>query len=146
MGGQQKYLCRKVQDGEIDSEDLLVSQEKLTLLRQAPDIFKNAVAKGWMSYPAQIESDSDDDVSSWLGRYDCERAYEYRQDGLTYREIGKLMGCGIARVVHILNRGEEIVLQRKIDKIGIEPIDLPDQETISKHTTSKRPTTKAKSK
>lgn len=134
MGGQQKYLCRKVQEGEIDNDDILVSQEKLTLLRQAPDIFKNAVAKGWMSYPAQIESDSDDNVSSWLGRYDCERAYEYRQDGLTYKEIGKLMGCGIARVVHILNRGEEIVLQRKIDKIGIEPIDLPSKSTVKKHS------------
>ena len=138
MGGQQKYLCRKVQDGEIDNDDILVSQQKLTLLRQAPDIFKNAVAKGWMSYPAQTELDSDEDVSSWLGRYDCERAYEYRQDGLTYREIGKLMGCGIARVVHILNRGEEIVLQRKIDSIGIKPIDLPSKSTVKKHSTKSK--------
>lgn len=117
MGGTQKYLCRKVQEGEIEDDDLLESQAKLSLLREAPKLVLDAVARGWIKYPDKIEGlDDDDDVSRWIGLYDCERAYRKRQEGLTYREIGKLMGCGIARVVHILNRGEEIVLQRKLSE------------------------------
>ena len=98
MGGTQKYLCRKVQEGEIENDDLLESQAKLTLLKQAPQLVLDAVARGWLKYPDKIEGlDDDEDVSRWIGLYDCERAYRKRQEGLTYREIGKLMGCGIAR-------------------------------------------------
>jgi hypothetical protein len=142
MGGTQKYLCRKVQEGEIENDDLLESQAKLTLLREAPKLVLDAIAKGWMTYPDKIEGqDDDDDTSQWIGKYDCERAYYQRQKGLTYREIGKLMGCGIARVVHILNRGEEIVLQRKLNE-RVNVISIPSKETVNKLI----PKSKSKSK
>jgi hypothetical protein len=48
MGGTQKYLCRKVQKGEIENDDLLESQAKLTLLKQAPQLVLDAVARGWL--------------------------------------------------------------------------------------------------
>ena len=142
MGGTQKYLCRKVQEGEIEDDDLLESQAKLTLLKQAPQLVLDAVARGWLKYPDKIEGlDDDEDVSRWIGLYDCERAYRKRQEGLTYREIGKLMGCGIARVVHILNRGEEIVLQRKLNE-RVNTISIPSKETVDKLI----PKSKSKSK
>ena len=132
MGGTQKYLCRKVQEGEIEDDDLLESQAKLTLLKQAPQLVLDAVSRGWLKYPDKIEGlDDDEDVSRWIGLYDCERAYRKRQEGLTYREIGKLMGCGIARVVHILNRGEEIVLQRKLSE-HVNTISIPTKGTVNK--------------
>lgn len=138
MGGTQKYLCRKVQEGEIEDDDLLESQAKLSLLREAPKLVLSAIAKGWMTYPAKIEGpDDDDDTTRWIGQYDCERAYQNRLDGMTYREIGQLMGCGIARVVHILNRGEEIVLQRKLNSC-VTTVSVPSKETVSKHITKSK--------
>jgi hypothetical protein len=54
---------------------------------------------------------------------------------MTYREIGKLLCVGIGRVTDILRRGEEIAVQRKLDAIGVKPIDLPKKSTVKKHTT-----------
>ena len=139
---KDKYLTRKVQDGEIEDDDILVSQEKLSLLRQAPAIFSNAIAKGWIKYPDKIQNTDEEDVSKWLSKYDCERAYLKRQEGMTYRDIGKLMGCSIARVVHILNRGEEIVLNRKLSTLHVTPVAIPSKATVRKHIK----TSKAKSK
>ena len=139
MGGIQKYLSRKVQDGEITKDDLLESQKKLSLLNQAPKLVLSAIAKGWMSYPAKLETQpEDEEVSKWIGNYDCERAYRNRQSGMTYREIGKLMGCGMARVVHILTRGEEMILQRKLDSIGHTVVSIPSKDTVSKHITNSK--------
>ncbi len=95
-----------------------------------------------LKYPDKIEGlDDDEDVSRWIGLYDCEKAYRKRQEGLTYREIGKLMGCGISRVVHILNRGEEIALQRKLNE-RVNTISIPSKETVNKLI----PKSKSKSK
>ncbi len=63
MGGTQKYLCRKVQEGEIEDDDLLESQAKLTLLREAPKLVLDAVARGWIKYPDKIEGLDDDEES-----------------------------------------------------------------------------------
>ena len=139
MGGVQKYLTRQVQEGEITKDDLLESQKKLSLLNQAPKLVLSAIAKGWMSYPSKLETPSEDEeVSKWIGKYDCERAYRNRQSGMTYREIGKLLGCGIARVVYILNRGEEMILQRKLDSIGHTVVSIPSKATVSKHITNSK--------
>ena len=54
---------------------------------------------------------------------------------MTYREIGKLLCVDIGRVTEILRRGEEIAVQRKLDEIGVKPIDLPKKSTVEKHTT-----------
>lgn len=132
MGKGPKYLCRKVQDGEIEDDDLLESQSKLTLLQEAPKLVLDAVARGWLKYPTKIHSvQEEDDTSRWINKYDCERAYQQRQEGLTYREIGKLLGCSIDRVSHILNRGEEIVLQRKLNE-RVSPVSIPSKETVNK--------------
>ena len=128
-----KYLTRKVQDGEIQDDDILISQEKLSLLQQAPKIFSDAIAKGWMRYPAKLQPIEEEDVSKWINQYDCERAYSKRQEGMTYRDIGKLMGCSVARVVHILNRGEEIVLNRKLSTLHVTPVAIPSKATVRKH-------------
>ena len=100
MGGVQKYLTRKVQEGEISKDSLHDSQKKLSLLNQAPSLVLSAIAKGWMSYPVKLPTiTEEEEVAKWIDAYDCERAYRNRIEGMTYREIGKLMGCGIARVV-----------------------------------------------
>ena len=137
MGGVQKYLTRKVQDGEITKDDLLESQKKLSLLNQAPSLVLSAVAKGWMSYPSKLETPSEDEeVSEWIGKYDCERAYRNRQSGMTYREIGKLMGCGMNRVSAILHHGENIVLQRKMKSLGHTVVSIPSKATVQEHITN----------
>ena len=137
MGGVQKYLTRKVQEGEISDDTLLDSQKKLSLLNQAPSLVLSAIAKGWMSYPIKLETITEEqEVAKWIDAYDCERAYQNRIDGMTYREIGKLMGCGMNRVGAIINHGENIVLQRKIQALGHTVVSIPSKATVQQHITN----------
>ena len=120
----------------IKKEDTLDIQARITLLNLAPSIVTNAIKAGWISYPANAYVDPEEqDLTEWLKKYDCEKAYNLRQKGMTYREIGKLLCVGIGRVTEILRRGEEIAVQRKLDAIGVKPIDLPKKSTVEKHTT-----------
>ena len=143
MGGVQKYLTRQAQDGEISKDDLLESQRKLSLLNQAPKLVLSAIAKGWMSYPAKLDTTSEEEeVAQWINTYDCERAYRNRIDGMTYREIGKLMGCGMNRVAAILHHGENIALQRKMQSIGKTVVSIPSKATVQEHITNAKRKTK----
>lgn len=120
----------------IKKEDTLDIQARITLLNLAPSIVTNAIKAGWISYPANAYVDPEEqDLTEWLKKYDCEKAYNLRQKGMTYREIGKLLCVGIGKVTDILRRGEEIAVQRKLDAIGVKPIDLPKKSTVEKHTT-----------
>ena len=137
MGGVQKYLTRKVQEGEISKDSLHDSQKKLSLLNQAPSLVLSAIAKGWMSYPVKLPTiTEEEEVAKWIDAYDCERAYRNRIEGMTYREIGKLMGCGMNRVSAILHHGENIVLQRKMKSLGHTVVSIPTKDTVQRHITN----------
>jgi hypothetical protein len=145
MGGTQKYLTRKVQEGEISKDTLVGSQKKLSLLNQAPSLVLSAVAKGWMSYPVKLPTiTEEEEVAKWIDAYDCERAYHNRVKGMTYREIGKLMGCGMNRVSAILHHGENIVLQRKMKSLGHTVVSIPSKATVQEHITNAKSKTKSK--
>jgi len=145
MAGTQKYLTRKVQEGEISKDTLVGSQKKLSLLNQAPSLVLSAVAKGWMSYPVKLPTTTEEEeVAKWINTYDCERAYHNRVKGMTYREIGKLMGCGMNRVGAILHHGESIVLQRKIQSLNHTVVCLPSKATVQEHITNAKSKTKQK--
>jgi hypothetical protein len=145
MGGTQKYLTRKVQDGEISDDTLLDSQKKLSLLNQAPKLVLSAVAKGWMSYPVKLPTiTEEEEVAKWIDAYDCERAYRHRIEGMTYREIGKLMGCGMNRVGAILHHGESIVLQRKMQSFNHTVVSIPSKATVQEHITNAKSKSKQK--
>jgi hypothetical protein len=132
----KRYLHKKLDVDSIKKEDTLDIQARITLLNQAPAIVSNAIKAGWISYPSKPCVDPEEqDLTEWLKKYDCEKAYNLRQKGMTYREIGKLLCAGIGRVTDILRRGEEIAVQRKLDAIGVKPIDLPKKCTVKKHTT-----------
>ena len=132
----KRYLHKKMDVDCIKKEDTLDIQARITLLNLAPSIVTNAIKAGWISYPANAYVDPEEqDLTEWLKKYDCEKAYNLRQNGMTYREIGKLLCVGIGRVTDILRRGEEIAVQRKLDAIGVKPIDLPKKSTVEKHTT-----------
>jgi hypothetical protein len=132
----KRYLHKKMDVDGIKKEDTLDTQARITLLNLAPSIVTNAIKAGWISYPANAYVDPEEqDLTEWLKKYDCEKAYNLRQKGMTYREIGKLLCVGIGRVTEILRRGEEIAVQRKLDEIGVKPIDLPKKSTVEKHTT-----------
>ena len=132
----KRYLHKKMDVDGIKKEDTLDTQARITLLNLAPSIVTNAIKAGWISYPANAYVDPEEqDLTEWLKKYDCEKAYNLRQKGMTYREIGKLLCVGIGRVTEILRRGEEIAVQRKLDEIGVKPIDLPKKSTVQKHTT-----------
>jgi hypothetical protein len=132
----KRYLHKKMDVDGIKKEDTLDIQARITLLNQAPAIVSTAIKAGWISYPANAYVDPEEqDLTEWLKKYDCEKAYNLRQKGMTYREIGKLLCVGIGRVTEILRRGEEIAVQRKLDEIGVKPIDLPKKSTVEKHTT-----------
>ena len=132
----KRYLHKKMDVDGIKKEDTLDIQARITLLNLAPSIVTNAIKAGWISYPANAYVDPEEqDLTEWLKKYDCEKAYNLRQNGMTYREIGKLLCVGIGRVTDILRRGEEIAVQRKLDEIGVKPIDLPKKSTVEKHTT-----------
>jgi len=132
----KRYLHKKMDVDGIKKEDTLDIQARITLLNLAPSIVTNAIKAGWISYPANAYVDPEEqDLTEWLKKYDCEKAYNLRQKGMTYREIGKLLCVGIGRVTDILRRGEEIAVQRKLDAIGVKPIDLPKKSTVEKHTT-----------
>jgi hypothetical protein len=132
----KRYLHKKMDVDGIKKEDTLDIQARITLLNLAPSIVTNAIKAGWISYPANAYVDPEEqDLTEWLKKYDCEKAYNLRQKGMTYREIGKLLCVGIGRVTEILRRGEEIAVQRKLDEIGVKPIDLPKKSTVQKHTT-----------
>jgi hypothetical protein len=132
----KRYLHKKMDVDGIKKEDTLDIQARITLLNLAPSIVTNAIKAGWISYPANAYVDPEEqDLTEWLKKYDCEKAYNLRQNGMTYREIGKLLCVGIGRVTEILRRGEEIAVQRKLDEIGVKPIDLPKKSTVQKHTT-----------
>ncbi len=132
----KRYLHKKMDVDGIKKEDTLDIQARITLLNLAPSIVTNAIKAGWISYPANAYVDPEEqDLTEWLKKYDCEKAYNLRQKGMTYREIGKLLCVGIGRVTEILRRGEEIAVQRKLDAIGVKPIDLPKKSTVEKHTT-----------
>ena len=132
----KRYLHKKMDVDGIKKEDTLDIQARITLLNLAPSIVTNAIKAGWISYPANAYVDPEEqDLTEWLKKYDCEKAYNLRQKGMTYREIGKLLCVGIGRVTDILRRGEEIAVQRKLDAIGVKPIDLPKKSTVKKHTT-----------
>jgi hypothetical protein len=137
MGGVQKYLTRKVQEGEISKDSLHDSQKKLSLLNQAPSLVLSAIAKGWISYPVKLPTiTEEEEVAKWIDAYDCERAYRNRIDGMTYREIGKLMGCGMNRVGAILHHGENMVLQRKIQSLNHTVVSIPSKATVQQHITN----------
>ena len=145
MGSNQKYLTRKVQEGEISKDTLVGSQKKLSLLNQAPSLVLSAVAKGWMSYPVKLPTTTEEqEVAKWIDAYDCERAYRNRIEGMTYREIGKLMGCGMNRVSAILHHGENIVLQRKMQSLGHTIVSIPSKATVQEHITNAKNKTKQK--
>jgi hypothetical protein len=145
MGGVQKYLTRQVQDGEISKDDLLESQRKLSILNQAPKLVLSAIAKGWMSYPDKLDTTTEEEeTAKWIDTYDCERAYHNRVKGMTYREIGKLMGCGMNRVSAILHHGENIVLQRKMKSLGHTIVSIPSKATVQEHITNAKSKTKSK--
>ena len=132
----KRYLHKKMDVDGIKKEDTLDIQARITLLNIAPSIVTNAIKAGWISYPANAYVDPEEqDLTEWLKKYDCEKAYNLRQKGMTHREIGKLLCVGIGRVTEILRRGEEIAVQRKLDAIGVKPIDLPKKSTVEKHTT-----------
>jgi hypothetical protein len=132
----KRYLHKKMDVDGIKKEDTLDIQARITLLNLAPSIVTNAIKAGWISYPAKAYVDpKEQDLTEWLKKYDCEKAYNLRQNGMTYREIGKLLCVGIGRVTEILRRGEEIAVQRKLDEIGVKPIDLPKKSTVKKHAT-----------
>ena len=145
MGGVQKYLTRQVQEGEISKDDLLESQSKLSLLNQAPKLVLSAIAKGWMSYPGKLDTTTEEEeTAKWIDTYDCERAYHNRVKGMTYREIGKLMGCGMNRVSAILHHGENIMLQRKMKSLGHTIVSIPSKATVQEHITNAKSKTKSK--
>ena len=132
----KRYLHKKMDVDGIKKEDTLDIQARITLLNQAPAIVSTAIKAGWISYPANAYVDpEEEDLTEWLKKYDCEKAYNLRQKGMTYREIGKLLCVGIGKVTDILRRGEEIAVQRKLDEIGVKPINLPKKSTVEKHTT-----------
>lgn len=132
----KRYLHKKMDVDGIKKEDTLDIQARITLLNLAPSIVTNAIKAGWISYPANAYVDPEEqDLTEWLKKYDCEKAYNLRQKGMTYREIGKLLCVGIGMVADILRLGEEIAVQRKLDEIGVKPIDLPKKSTVEKHTT-----------
>jgi hypothetical protein len=132
----KRYLHKKMDVDGIKKEDTLDIQARITLLNLAPSIVTNAIKAGWISYPANAYVDPDEqNLTEWLKKYDCEKAYNLRQKGMTYREIGKLLCVGIGKVTEILRRGEEIAVQRKLDALGVKPIDLPKKSTVEKHTT-----------
>lgn len=136
---RNRYLCKKVEEGEIDRLDPLETQARITLLSQAPNIITSAISKGWISYPTKTKVQDDNSESmTWLLRYDCERAYHNRQKGMSYRDIAKMLGVGLSRVTHILHRGESIVLERKLNDIGVKPISVPDKATVKKHTSTSK--------
>jgi hypothetical protein len=132
----KRYLHKKMDVDGIKKEDTLDIQARITLLNLAPSIVTNAIKAGWISYPANAYVDPEEqDLTEWLKKYDCEKAYNLRQKGMTYREIGKLLCVGIGRVTEILRHGEDIVVNRKLDALGVKPIDLPKKSTVEKHTT-----------
>ena len=129
----------------IKKEDTLDIQARITLLNLAPSIVTNAIKAGWISYPANAYVDPDEIESEhWLKKYDCEKAYQMRQNGMTYRQIGKLLCVTISKVARIIRHGEDLAVQRKLDNIGIPPIDLPSKSTISQHLTQQKPKSKSK--
>ena len=140
---RQRYLCKKIEEGEIEHLDPLEIQARITLLDQAPSIISQAIANGWISYPTKSKTAEQEELESkeWLKKYDCERAYRNRVKGMTYREIAKLLCVGIGKVSEIINHGETIAVKRKMAKLGIKPVELPTKDTVAKHTT----TTKSKS-
>jgi len=102
----KRYLHKKMDVDGIKKEDTLDIQARITLLNQAPAIVSTAIKAGWISYPANAYVDPEEqDLTEWLKKYDCEKAYNLRQKGMTYREIGKLLCVGIGRVTDILRRG-----------------------------------------
>lgn len=117
MSRRQRYLCKKLEEGEIDFVDPIEAQRKLTLLNQAPTIFINAIKAGWISYPTTKQTASLDDPEKFVGKYDCIRAYQLRQTGLTYRQVAKMIGCGIGRLFAVINHGESMLLAEKINNL-----------------------------
>jgi hypothetical protein len=131
----------------IKKEDTLDIQARITLLNQAPAIVSTAIKAGWISYPSKPYVDPEEqDLTEWLKKYDCEKAYNLRQNGLTYRQIGKLLCVGIGRVTEILRHGEDIVVNRKLNALGVKPIDLPKKSTVEKHIAITNINHKSKSK
>lgn len=143
----KRYLHKKMDVDGIKKEDTLDIQARITLLNQAPAIVSNAIKAGWMSYPSKpyVEPEQDDQTE-WLNKYDCEKAYNLRQNGLTYRQIGKMLCVGIGKVTEILRHGEDIVVNRKLDALGVKPIDLPNKSTVAKHIAATNSNHKSKSK
>ena len=143
----KRYLHKKMDVDGIKKEDTLDIQARITLLNQAPAIVSKAIKAGWMSYPSKPYVDPEEqDMTEWLKKYDCEKAYYLRQNGLTYRQIGKLLCVGIGRVTEILRHGEDIVVNRKLDSLGVKPIDLPKKSTVAKHIAATNSNNKSKSK
>lgn len=143
----KRYLHKKMDVDGIKKEDTLDIQARITLLNQAPAIVSNAIKAGWMSYPPKPHVDpEEEDLTEWLKKYDCEKAYQLRQKGMTYRQIGKLLCVGIGKVTEILRHGEDIVVNRKLDSLGVKPIDLPNKSTVAKHIAFTNSNHKSKSK
>lgn len=143
----KRYLHKKLDVDSIKKEDTLDIQSRITLMSQAPTIVSNAIKAGWISYPFKPATETvTQQPSEWLSKYDCEKAYNLRQKGLTYRQIGKLLCVAIGKVTEILRHGEDIAVKRKLDAIGIKPPQLPKKSTVAKHSTLTKPNTKTHKK
>ena len=97
------------------------NNDRIRLLREAPDLVKSAIKYGWMTYPPNIHTDIfgtpiniNDDYEVTIKAHTpevCAKAFALREEGRTLEETA--MACGIARgsIAYVISKGHEQYLK-----------------------------------
>lgn len=110
-----RYLCAKVQPGEIERGDILDKVAKAKIMSDAADIVRLAVARGLISYPANQTFKPDGSPEPMLhelktkpgdwAKNTAMRAYLLNQNGLTVEQVALKIRCNQKKAKSLIEAG-----------------------------------------
>ncbi len=147
MGGRNAYLCKKVAEGEIQKLDPFEVQRRISLLNEAPNIITNALARGWISYPHKVQAPKPKpNPSKFVGNYDCLKAYQLRQNGMSIKDLCQFLRCAHDRIKAVLQRGQDLAIQQRLDEVSAKLLKRQEEQKAiaASNTKQQRNNTKRK--
>ena len=132
------YLCRDVQEGEIDQRDLTESSERIAILNRSKDLVQYGIRAGWLRMPS-VESIEQAKLKreAIIDTYPCVRAYQLRSSGMPWLDVAKAITCSSERIKEVVERGRVLMEAQGTNSIGLgkataiglgKPIEMEAQE------------------
>jgi hypothetical protein len=114
------YLCRDVQEGEIDQKDLTESSERIAILNRSKDLVQYGIRAGLLRMPS-VESieQAKRKREAIIDTYPCVRAYQLRNSGMPMLDVAKAITCSSERIKEVVERGRVLMEAQGTNSIGL---------------------------